>query len=157
MGLKEALENACDSDKRFEWNKVEGEFKSLKKKLTTVIGIDHTGDLSEMQRKFSDGGEKNFFDNQEWILMEFRESDNTSGGSSNARVRDNAARKESMRLPPFKGDEKMSPYLKFPVWKKQWDILIDEYDEKWRAGLLWDHIDDGARSKFIGWKQIIMR
>ena len=39
---------------------MEGEFISLKK-LTTVIGIDHTGDLSEMQRKFSDNGEKLFF------------------------------------------------------------------------------------------------
>ena len=27
-----------------------------------------------------------------------------------------------------------------------------EYDERWRSGLLWDHIDEAARSKFIGWE-----
>ena len=61
-------------------------------------------------------------------------------------------KKEAVKLPSFSGDERYSPYLKFPVWKKQWEIIISEYDEKWRSGLLWDHLDDVAREKYVGWE-----
>ena len=40
-----------------------------------------------------------------------------------------------MKLPSFRGDEQKSPFLNYPVWREQWDILIDDYDEKLRIVL----------------------
>ena len=42
--------------------------------------------------------------------------------------------------------------VNFPVWKNQWEIQIDEYPEKHRAGLLKSHVDEAARTHFIGYE-----
>ena len=52
-------------------------------------------------------------------------------------------------LPHFSGDEK-SAYLKYPVWKKQWEEHIQEYEEKYRATMLLSHLDDKAQLQIVG-------
>ena len=55
-----------------------------------------------------------------------------------------------MTLPEFKGNEKESPHLRYPIWKKQWNSIITRYDEDCRDSFLYRHLDDAARSKIIG-------
>ena len=106
--MKDALGNASDDDKRSEWHKIENEFKSLKNRMVSVIGIDHTKDHTGINQKFIEDGERVFLDNQKWILCELRDSTRTSGGIYSG-ITANAARKEPVRLPSFQGDKKMSP------------------------------------------------
>ena len=148
LGLVDTLAESSGADMRFEWQKVKSDFKGLKDKMVRVVGIDHMQDPTQIEEKFVNDCEKIFLDTQKWFLSKLKDVPNTSGVSE--RVNDHSTKKEAVRLPKFQGDEKMSPYLKFPIWKKQWEVVIMEYDEKWRAGLLWDHIDDSARSKIIG-------
>ena len=150
LNLKDSIGDASDADKRHEWQKIEVEFQSLKNQIIKVAGMDHTQDVTEINNKFVNDAEKIFVDMQKWMLSELRNSPSIIGGT--ATVSDRSTRKESVRLPSFKGDEKESPFLKFPIWKKQWEVVIVEYEEKWRAGLLWDHVDEAARGKFVGYE-----
>ena len=64
-------------------------------------------------------------------------------------------KQESVGLPEFKGEEKkkeLSPYLKYPVWRKQWDVLIVGYDEDWRSSIFNQKLDDAARNTFVGYE-----
>ena len=148
---------ASDQGILSEWQKVETDYNGLKDRMVHVTGIYHGFDLAEIKDTFLENVEGVYMEVRQWFLGRQVEAVlNTSGGGASvgavASKVSNATKKEAVRLPSFKGDEKSSPYLKFPVWKKQWDCLITEYEEKWRAGLLWDHIDEVARSKFVGWE-----
>ena len=52
-------------------------------------------------------------------------------------------------LPAFSGDEKTA-FLKYPVWKQQWDSHIVEYEDKYRATMLLNHLDEKALTQIIG-------
>ena len=52
-------------------------------------------------------------------------------------------------LPTFSGDEKTA-FLKYPIWKQQWDNHIQEYEEKYRATMLLNHLDAKALEQIIG-------
>ena len=71
-----------------------------------------------------------------------------SRASSGARVF-STTKRETVMLPHFSGDEK-SAYLKYPVWKKQWEEHIQEYEEKYRATMLLSHLDDKAQLQIVG-------
>ena len=150
LGIKDVVSDASDNDRRREWQKLEKEFESLKNQLVALGSADPSKDLSGFEDKFIADVESPFVASQKWFMAELKES-STSIASSGL-SRDLSTKKESVRLPSFKGDEKCSPFLRYSVWRKQWDALVFEYDEKWRAGLLWDHLDDMARNKFVGWE-----
>ena len=157
LNVKETLTDISVVDKRQEWQKVESEFSLLKKQFVQVVGIDHSQDVSDITASFEKDAEKVFVDTQKQILGELKDVPFTSGGAvssdSSSSVSSNSTiRKEAVQLPKFQGDENQSPYLKFPVWKKQWDVMIGEYDEQWRPGLLLNHVDESAQSKFVGYE-----
>ena len=52
-------------------------------------------------------------------------------------------------LPKFSGDEKFA-FLKYPVWKQQWSSHITEYEEKYRATMLLNHLDAKALEQIVG-------
>ena len=52
-------------------------------------------------------------------------------------------------LPKFSGEEKTA-YLKYPVWKEEWNSHITEYEEKYRATMLLNHLDAKATDQIIG-------
>ena len=52
-------------------------------------------------------------------------------------------------LPKFSGDERTA-FLKYPVWKTQWLNHITEYEVKYRATMLLNHLDDKATLQIIG-------
>ena len=149
QGFRTALHDMSPDDKRREWKKLEDEFKSLKGLKRQIASLDHTADLTAVNESYTADVEKDFLESQRLVLFELKDIPSTSGGEIKKDVF--TTKIEAVRLPSFTGDERTSPYLKFAIWKKQWDVLISEYDEKWRSGL-WDHLDDEAKSKYVGWE-----
>ena len=153
LGLQESLEDASDEVKWSEWEKVDSEFGTLKNKLVELVSMDSSKDLLELRLKFKNDAEATYLALQKWVLPQLKPKVvvdpvvKTSGGMSCS------TRKEQVRLPTFKGDEKSSPFLQYPIWRQQWELLIVEYEEeKWWSGLLWDHLDEAARLKFVGYE-----
>ena len=60
-----------------------------------------------------------------------------------------STKRETVLLPKFSGDEKTA-FLKFPVWRKQWCSHISEYEEKYRATMLLNHLDNKAQEQIVG-------
>ena len=58
-----------------------------------------------------------------------------------------------MVLPRFQGVEKpggSSPFLEFPVWLRNWNQHIGDYEEKSRSNMLLSHLDKEATRRIIG-------
>ena len=66
------------------------------------------------------------------------------GGSSTVVSSFNATKRETLMLPHFSGEEKTA-YLKYPICKQQWESHITEYEEKDRATMLMNHLDEKAQ------------
>ena len=60
-----------------------------------------------------------------------------------------STKRETVMLPKFSGDEK-SAFLQYPVWKKQWSSHIVEYETKYRATMLLNHLDAKALEQIVG-------
>ena len=153
IALRETLEVASGEDKRSELQKYNDEFTQLKDKYIQLSGT--TGvDMTEVKEKFIEHAEKTFAETQKWLLSELKDTSKTSGGKDTpvACAKSSKGKTESVPLPSFQGDSKTSPFLKFPVWKSQWDILIQDYDKKYHTTLLCKYLDDTACNKFVGWE-----
>ena len=150
VSLKDSVINASDSDKRRELEKLEAEFTSVKQQLIKFAGIDHSQDISEINETFVSDAEKHYIDFRTFMVGELKDSSSTSGGAIFRT--DQTTRKEAVKLPTFQGEEQASPFLNFPIWLKRWDVMILEYPEQYRVNLLWEHIDDAAQQKCIGFE-----
>ena len=54
-------------------------------------------------------------------------------------------------LPKFFGEKKSrQPFLKYPIWLKNWQSHIVDYEEKSRANMLMSHLDNEAQKHIIG-------
>ena len=148
--IEDSLAEASDSDKRKEWQRVETEYESLKSQLLSVISMDPAEDSSPTTKKFKDVAEKTYNKVKKWMMSQLKDS--VEEKTSVSRGSERSFKTEKVSLPKFKGDEKESPYLKYPIWKKQWDSLISHYDEAHRDRLLFQQVDDVAKSKFIGYE-----
>ena len=72
------------------------------------------------------------------------ERQNTSEGQAVASASESSSggtKKELAKLPSFEGGKKKSPYLKFPVWKKNWEELTVDHDAKWWHNFLFSHLE----------------
>ncbi len=149
---EESLKDSSDHVKREEWGKVENDFKALLLKFVTFSAIDPTKDIGVIKTKFEKNAHQPFIAIQKWILEQQKTASNTSGGSSSSSstASSTTTRRETVNLPTFKGDESGSPFLEFPIWKKSWDSLIPDYEERFHYRLLAEHLDDAAKSKFVG-------
>ena len=159
--IGESWEVASEHDIRSEWSKVEIDFKSLKDKLLQTVGVEveDVAKTEELKTKFKDEAEKVFLDTQKWVLEKLKDSKITSGGknvaqdgtsTSTSSSSGSGTKKEQAKLPSFEGCEKKSPYLKFPVWKKNWEELIIDHDVKYRRNFLFSHLDDAAKEQLVG-------
>ena len=52
-------------------------------------------------------------------------------------------------LPTFSGEEKTA-YLQYSIWKTQWESHIQEYETKYRATMLLNHLDAKAKEQIVG-------
>ena len=73
------------------------------------------------------------------------------GGSRTSSSSMSTTKRETVMLPKFSGDEKTA-FLKYPIWKTQWDSHILEYEEKYRATMLQNHLDDKAMAQIVGYE-----
>ena len=145
-GLKDSLGDASEEVKREQWLKVDTEFASLKKRLLEVVSSNQDAeDLTDLKSRFKDEAEVTYLELQKWILPQLKAVVKTSGGGSS-----NSTKREAISLPEFKGDPEDQPFLKFPVWLKQWEKLIGDYDEKFWSRLLCEKLDDAACEKIVG-------
>ena len=149
VSLKTSVDNASDSDKRSQLEKLETDFNTIKGQLIRCAEIDHNNDMSDINKSFVDDVEDPFVQFRNHIVDLLKDSSSTSGG----KLSNSSTKRELIKLPKFQGDEKGSPYVNFPIWKKQWDSQIDDYEPKYRAGLLLDHLDE-ACGKFIGVREV---
>ena len=151
--LEDSLVDVTDTNKRSEWLKAEAEFKQLKGKLVKLVSMDmsqNAEDSREVKGKFQEA-ETAFTKLHNWILPQLKDAPITSGGTSlSSSSSSSSAKKEAVSLPDFEGSEKKSPFLQYPIWKDQWEKMIVEYPEVWCSRVLCDHLDDVAKSKFIG-------
>ena len=72
-----------------------------------------------------------------------------TGGESRSSISFSSTKRETVMLPKFSGDEKTA-YLKYPVWKEQWMSHINEYEVKYRATMLLNHLGAKALEQIIG-------
>ena len=88
------------------------------------------------------------------MLAKVKNTPITSGGASNSSSTNTSksTKTETVHLPTFQGDPSASPYYRFPAWKEKWESLISEYDEKYHTTLLEKHLDEAARSRYVGWE-----
>ena len=149
-GVKESLSKCSEAVKQCELQKVETEFRSVKALLVKLAGIDESKEIIDIEASFIDRVEKIYFQFRDSIIPELKGTALTSGGTSHT----SSTKKEDVRLPTFVGDESSqpSPFLTFPIWLKQWQTMIMDYPEKYRAGLLYDRVDKAARLKFTGFE-----
>ena len=156
LNVKDSLTDISAVDKRTEWSKVETEYISLRKHFSKVIGIDPSFDTTEISKAFEDDAENIFHGTQKVVLTSLKDVPLTSGGatssSSSSRASSSTVRKEAVHLPSFKGDPNSSPHLKFPVWLSQWNKVISSYDDDFKAVMLHDHLDEHAKTKYIGYE-----
>ena len=116
LNVKETLTDISVVDRRQEWQKVEAEYSTLKSQFLHVIGIDSTQDVTDITTSFNKDAEQVFVDTQKQILVELKDVPLTSGGTSSSSTSiNNTIRREPVTLPSFEGDEKKSPFLKFPI------------------------------------------
>ena len=146
--LSTSLETSSLSQKKDEWQRLQQSFESLQKHLVAVAGIDPSQDLTVIQNEFKEEVEKPFFAAKKWVMNQMKDDTAPVSLSTN----DSSTRRELVKLPFFKGDDKENPFLNYPVWRKQWDILITDYPERYRSTLLYDHMDKFAQTKFIGFE-----
>ena len=153
LNVKDSLGEASVSSKQSEWQKIEKEFSTLKNQLSKVAGIDGRQDMSDINKQFIDEAEMSFIELQKWMMLELKDVP-VPGKPVESEKKGivSSTRSEKVKHPEFKGDEKESPYLTYPIWRKQWDLLIAGYDEYSHATFLYDKLDATARSKFIGYE-----
>ena len=137
--------------------RLDEEFRSLKKSLTDLPSIDPNKDVADLNDLFANDAEKLYIAVQKWVLSELKDSTSpsvpgSSSSSSSTATSNYSTKKESVCLPKFKGDEKEDPYLQYPVWRKEWNLLIVEYDEKYRFTMLSTHLDKAAKEQFVGFE-----
>ena len=150
--MEESLANVTESVKRSELEKVGAEFNSLKSQLVKLAGIDVDQDTSEISKNFSDNAEAPYVEFHKKLTSELKESYSSTSGGTPAATSSTSSKKELVDLPTFQGDEKTSPFVKFPTWLKQWEIQILDYEPRYRWRMLEKHLDDAARAKFIGYE-----
>ena len=72
--IQDSIAEAPVSDKRKEWQKIEGDFDSLKSQLLSVTGLDPTEDTSAINKKFIDVAEKTYDDVKKWMMSQLKDT-----------------------------------------------------------------------------------
>ena len=149
--LQDVLNDGSDADKRREFQKLEGEFQLLRKKLVSLGGIDPLKDTKPLHDLFVNKVENTFSTLQKWFITALKDSSEPPRSSLSS-SQSNSMKKEPVGLPDFKGDEADSPFLKYPIWRKEWQKLIVEYPDSWHCNLLNKHVDEHAREQYVGYE-----
>ena len=156
LASKDSLKEVSDIDKRAGLKKLESDLDSLKLKFAHLSGIDPSKNevITDLKERFLEEADGPFLVTQKDILTQLQTSE-TSGGETQPAAGSSitsSTKKETMKLPNFNGDETMNPYKEYPIWKKRWNTLIAEYEERFRHTYLMDHLDSDAKEKIVGFE-----
>ena len=141
------------SDMRLELSKIEAEMSKLAEEKNKLLNLDPAADLTTVNEQFN-ARIVDAVDNCKKIALEYLKDDvspraSETGGGSDRRLNFSTTKRETVMLPKFSGDEKTA-FLAYPVWKQQWDSHIQEYEPKYRATMLLNHLDAKALEQIIG-------
>ena len=116
-------------DMRKELEKIEASMAKLHETKAKVIQLNPTADLVAVHEQFN-SLVVDEVDSCKRIALEYVKdapavvSDAVTGGGR-SRSGFSTSKRETVMLPKFSGEEKTA-YLKYPVWKQQWDDHIQE-------------------------------
>ena len=145
------------ADMRTELNKIEASHNEISREFLNLDpAVDHKALRDSFKTKVADE-----FDRCKMIGLRYlkdvpapaTESTSRDGGGTGA-VRlpgYSATKRETVMLPAFSGDEKTA-FLQYPIWKKQWSSHISEYEVKYRATMLLNHLDAKAKEQIVGFE-----
>ena len=143
-------------DMRSELSKLEESFAKVLLDKTTVLRLDPSQDLSRDDEKLKLVSDE--LELCKLITLDFLKdaplptataSAEPAGGGHAAATGFSSTKRETVMLPKFSGEEKTA-YLYYPVWKKQWESHIVEYEFKYRATMLLNNLDSKAKEQIIG-------
>ena len=150
--------NISFGDMRSEVKKLEESQAKLLEDRIKLGNMDHAADLSSFVDMFSNLVVVEV-DACKRIAMEYLKEDvavvptvrdvSPTGGGTGSGFSFSSTKRETVMLPKFSGDERTA-FLKYPIWRKQWEQHIQEYEEKYRATMLLTHLDDKAQLQIVG-------
>ena len=125
------------SDLREELAKIETEYAKLNEEHAAVIAMKPMADLSELAKEFESLVEDEYARCKKVGFTYLQADVPPVQASSPANESRNFSsysntKKETVKLPKFSGEESTA-YKSYPIWRKQWDSHIMDYDEKSRS------------------------
>ena len=142
-------------DMRSEVEKIESNLVKLQEERRKLMDLDPTADLTAVHENFN-SLVVDEVDRCKRVALEYLKDAPSetpapvvTGGGSTRVGGFSTTKRETVMLPAFSGDEKTA-FLKYPVWKQQWDSHIVEYEDKYRATMLLNHLDEKALTQIIG-------
>ena len=142
-------------DMRLELAKIEENYSRLLDDQVKLLEIDPSADITELSELFQSVVVKEVEICKKVALEYMKDIPPPSvapalgARSSGHGSSYSTTKRETVMLPQLSGDEK-TVYLKYPVWKLQWDSHIVEYEEKYRATMLLNHLDSKAQEQIVG-------
>lgn len=147
------------ADMRIEIKRIEEMMQRLIERKNNLVsnssgftGCDLEGLQTRLRKEVIKEAEK-----AKAIALQFlKESDYvlpTSGaaGTGGRASHSSNTKKEAVQLPKFASDKKGGQaFLKNPIWLKNWNAQIIDYEEKYRASMLLSNIDNEDQKKIIG-------
>ena len=156
---------ASAADLRVELSMLDSKYKEMVKEKNEVLSIDSKADMTTVVEEFQSLVISSSEKCKTAAYSYMKESncsspsvvstvaDVTGGGRerSGSGTNFSTTKRETVMLPKFSGDEKTA-FLKYPIWKEQWDGHIVEYESKYRATMLLNHLDDKAMEQIVGYE-----
>ena len=141
------------ADMRLEMKKVEDSLAKIQEDMSKVVDMDPSADLTAVFEQFN-SLVVDEVDRCKSIALEYVKDAPSLGpapvhGGGESRIGFSTTKRETVMLPKFSGDEK-SAFLKYPVWKLQWEDHIREYEPRYRSTMLLNHLDEKATLQIIG-------
>ena len=158
LSLLSSEKNISYADMRLEIKKLENSQAKLVEERVKLVNMDPTADLSAFIDMFNNMVVVEV-DNCKRIALEYLKEDVSTtsatsevlstGRGRGSGITFSSTKRETVILPKFSGEEKTA-YLKYPVWKEQWNSHITEYEVKYRSTMLLNHLDSKALDQIIG-------
>lgn len=141
-------------DFRLELDKITAEHTRLKGLLDSLPYLDPSQNCTDVVGVFMKDVDTIYRDTLELSLEHLKEAPprptvSYSSHHGSSKASSNIVKRESVSIPQFSGKEPQA-FLEYPVWRANWDKLIDIYPDEVRATVLYDHLDAAAKSRIVG-------
>ena len=142
---------------RAELEKIEAILSKLMDEKAKLITLNPTADIVALSEQFNSRVVDEVARCKK-IALEYVKDDVTvtasaadTGGGGKRRSSFSTTKRETVMLQQFSGEEKTA-FLQYLIWKKQWLSHISEYEVKYGATMLLNHLDSKAKEQIIGFE-----